>query len=161
MSVDEMSLQDRFAPRDICFGCGAANAQGLQLKSFDRGEFCIAQFCPRPEHQAFAGMLNGGIIGTLLDCHCNWTGALGLAQAHGAASPPCTVTAEYTIRLPRPTPADRPLDLRAWVVESSGRRVWVEGEIASAGVVSATCRGLFVAVADDHPANLSRLRTGG
>jgi hypothetical protein len=30
---------------------------------------------PEAHHEAFPGMLNGGIAGALLDCHSNWTAA--------------------------------------------------------------------------------------
>ena len=44
-------------------------------------------------------VLNGGVIGTLLDCHCNWTAAYHLMSRRGADQPPTTVTADYTIKL--------------------------------------------------------------
>jgi len=71
------SLQDQFAPNLICFGCGPANEKGLQIKSFVSGDKLIATYTPQPYHLAFEGMVNGGIIGTLLDCHLNWT-AVGI-----------------------------------------------------------------------------------
>jgi hypothetical protein len=33
MSDSLQSLQDRYAPRNQCFGCGPLNAQGLRIKS--------------------------------------------------------------------------------------------------------------------------------
>jgi hypothetical protein len=33
----------------------------------------ICDFVPEPYHEAFENVLCGGIIGTLLDCHMNWT----------------------------------------------------------------------------------------
>ena len=39
---ESQSLQDQFAPTLICFGCGPANQQGLQIKSFSRGDQVIA-----------------------------------------------------------------------------------------------------------------------
>ena len=98
------------------------------------------------------GMLSGGIIGTLLDCHCNWTAAYHLMKQAGADHPPCTVTADYTIRLMRPTPTDQPVELRARVVESKEDRAIVEGELIAHDKVTATCRGTFVAVKPGHPA---------
>ena len=67
--------------------------------------------------------------------------------------PPGCVTAEYTIRLRRPTPTDRPVNLRAWVVESEADRVTVDAELLSDGTITATARGVFVAVGPDHPAH--------
>ncbi|HWA26474.1 MAG TPA: hotdog domain-containing protein [Lacunisphaera sp.] len=97
-------------------------------------------------------MLNGGIIGTLLDCHSNWTAAWHLGQAGGLDQPPCTVTAEYSIKLLRPTPLDSPLELVARVVASDANRATIEAVLSSAGKSRATCRGTFVAVSPGHPA---------
>ena len=149
--MDE-SLQDRFAPRNRCFGCGPANDKGLRIKSRVDGEQVVADWTPEPHHEAFSGMLNGGIIGALLDCHSNWTAAWHLMQRSGESTPPCTVTAEFHVKLKRPTPSKRPVRLRAKVVESSDDRATVEAALESDGVVTATCRGLFVAVKEGHPA---------
>jgi acyl-coenzyme A thioesterase PaaI-like protein len=97
-------------------------------------------------------MLNGGIIGTLLDCHSNWTAAWHLMRAAGAKKPPCTVTAEYNVRMLRPTPTDGPLTLHARVVAAGVDRATVEARIEAKGKVTATCRGVFVAVTEGHPA---------
>lgn len=150
--MSQKSLQDTFAPHNHCFGCGPANLQGLQLKSFARGDDLVATWTPQPFHQAFEGVLNGGVIGALLDCHCNWAAACHFMQATQADRPPCTVTAEYTIQLKHPTPTTGPLDLRAWVIEAGHRRAIVAGELSHNGQVTATCRGTFVAVKPGHPA---------
>jgi len=62
------------------------------------------------------------------------------------------VTLEYSIRMRRPTPSDAPIDLRAWIADSSDDRATVEAEITSRATVTATGRGIFVAVRPDHPA---------
>jgi acyl-coenzyme A thioesterase PaaI-like protein len=146
------SLQERFAPKSRCFGCGPANPDGLQIASHPADEGLVATWKPSPHHEAFDGILNGGIIGTLLDCHSNWTAAWHLMTRRSSGRPPACVTADYTIRLRRPTPTDRPLQLAARVVDAAGDRVTVDGEIQADGVVTATSRGTFVAVGPDHPA---------
>jgi acyl-coenzyme A thioesterase PaaI-like protein len=146
------SVQDQYAPQNRCFGCGAANDKGLQLKSRPEGDALVAEWTPEPHHEAFTGMLNGGIIGALLDCHSNWTAAWHLMNQAGAASPPCTVTSEFHVKLRRPTPSTEPVRLRAQVVESSADRATVEATLESRGQVTATCRGVFVAVKEGHPA---------
>ena len=150
--MDEPSLQETFAPRSICFGCGPANAKGLKIRSFVRGDEVIATWQPEKHHEAFPGMLNGGIIGSLLDCHCNWTAAWHLLQRNQLAQPLCTVTADYAIKLLRPTPTDGPVELSARVVESTADCATVEGVLTAAGKPRATCRGTFVAVQPGHPA---------
>jgi len=146
------SLQDTYAPANACFGCGPANERGLRIKSFVEGDEVVCDWTAQPHHQAFEGMMNGGIIGTLLDCHCNWAAAHHLMHAQGAETPPCTVTARYTITLERPTPIEEPVHLVARVVESGDDRATVEGRLESGGRTTATCRGTFVAVREGHPA---------
>lgn len=146
------SLQDRHAPATRCFGCGPANDKGLRIKSFPEGDEVVCTWTAEPHHEAFSGVLNGGIIGTLFDCHCNWTAAHFLMQRDGLSSPPCTVTAEFAVALKRPTPSTRPVHLRAHVVESGPDRATVEATLTSGDKVTATCRGTFVAVREGHPA---------
>ncbi len=147
-----LSLQERYAPHSICFGCGPANARGLTLRSFPEADEVVAEWVPSAEYEAFAGVLNGGIIGTLLDCHSNWTAAYHLMREANADRPPTTVTADYAVRLTRPTPSDEPVTVRARVVESSEDRAVVEARLEAGGKTCATCRGTFVAVKPGHPA---------
>lgn len=146
------SLQDRYAPHNACFGCGPSNPDGLRLKSVVQGDEVVCTWEPRPMHEAFPGVLCGGIVGTLLDCHLNWTAAWHLMRQGGADAPPCTVTAEYAVKLRRPTPTNGPVTLRARVVESGVDRATVSGTLEAGGKVCATCEGLFVAVKEGHPA---------
>jgi acyl-coenzyme A thioesterase PaaI-like protein len=150
--MNEPSLQEKYAPLSLCFGCGPANDRGLRIRSFVRSGEVVAAWQPEKHHEAFPGMLNGGIIGSLLDCHCNWTAAWHLMQALGLEQPLCTVTADYAIKLLRPTPTDGPVELTARVVEATADRATVEGLLTAAGKPRATCRGTFVAVQPGHPA---------
>jgi acyl-coenzyme A thioesterase PaaI-like protein len=146
-----VSLQDQHAPGSICFGCGPANAKGLRLRSFPEGDAVVADFLPESHHQAFPGMLNGGIIGTLLDCHSRWTASWHLMNKTSASTLPCTVTADFHVRLRRPTPFG-PVKLRAAVSESTDTRAVVFAELFAAGRVTATCTATFVVVNEGHPA---------
>jgi acyl-coenzyme A thioesterase PaaI-like protein len=155
----EPSLQERYAPASVCFGCGPANASGLHVRSFEDESVVgaasgalVASWAGRPEHQAFPGVLNGGIVGALLDCHANWAAAIALMRAEGAPRPPATVTASYEVRMLLPTPADRPVTLHARVTGHDGRRAHAEAAILVDGVETATFTGTFVAVRPGHPA---------
>lgn len=149
---NEASLQDRFAPDDRCFGCGPANDKGLRIKSRPDGDEVRAEWTPDDHHEAFPGVLNGGIIGALLDCHSNWTAAWHFMNRDGLDRPPTTVTAEFHVKLRKPTPSKAPVRLRARVTESSGRRATVDATLESGPEITATCRGVFVAVRQDHVA---------
>lgn len=146
------SLQDQFAPKSICYGCGPANEHGLQIKSFVEGSEVVAQWQPSEHHHAFPNVVNGGIIGSILDCHCNWAASWYLMQDQQLAEPPCTVTAEYTIKLLRPTPMNTPLLLRAKLVDINGNKARITGELLANNKVCDTCEAVFVAVKEGHPA---------
>ena len=150
---EKESLQRRYAPESRCFGCGPANPEGLRIRSFPaEGDEVVCDWVPGKCHEAFDDCLNGGIVGALLDCHGNWTAGWHLMRRDGLDRPPLTVTAEFRVKLRRPTPTDGPLQLTARTVASDGPRVEVEATLAAEGVVTATFSGRFVAVGRDHPA---------
>lgn len=150
--MHDKSLQQHYAPQSICYGCGPANPDGLHIESFVKDDQIIAHWQPQPHHQAFPNVLNGGIIGTLLDCHCNWAAAYYLMEAEHLDEPPCTVTAEYTIKLLRPTPVDIPLTLIAKLKSITGHRATIEGTLIANNKQCDTCHGVFAAVSAGHPA---------
>jgi acyl-coenzyme A thioesterase PaaI-like protein len=152
LGMNDKSLQETYAPHNACFGCGPANPKGLHIRSFVRGNEVIAEWKPEPHHEAFPGVLNGGIIGTLLDCHSNWAAAWHLMKQSSSETPPCTVTADYAIKLLRPTPTQNPVELVATVAESKEDRAIIDAKLIADGKVCATCRGTFVAVKPGHPA---------
>ncbi len=150
--MEGVCLQEHFAPTSICFGCGPANQQGLRIRSVVQGDEVVADWMPEKHHEAFPDVLNGGIIGSLLDCHSNWTAAWHLMNKTGVDHPPCTVTADFHVKLLRPTPTGAPVHLVARVSESTEERATIEAELHAGGKVCATCRGTFVSVKPGHPA---------
>jgi acyl-coenzyme A thioesterase PaaI-like protein len=124
----------------------------MRIRSFAQEDEVVAEWTPEPYHEAFPGVLNGGVIGTLLDCHSNWTAVWHFIQRDRLEGAPSTVTAEYQVRLSRPTPSALPIVLRAKVVDSSRDRAVVEATLEAQGETSATFRGTFVAVKEGHPA---------
>ncbi len=149
---NEKSIQEIYSPDGICFGCGPKNEKGLRIRSFTDGDEFVAEWRAEPHHEALPGVLNGGIIGALLDCHSNWAAAYHLMKKAGADQAACTVTAEFHVKLFRPTPSDALITLKARVVESTENRAVVEAELIANGKICDTCRGTFVAVKEGHPA---------
>lgn len=153
MSSNEKSIQETFAPNNACFGCGPSNSKGLRIRSFFENGRYIAHWQAKEEHEAFPNVLNGGIIGSLLDCHSNWAAAHHLMQKTGADHPPCTVTADFHVFLKRPTPTrEKEILVVAEILDSSDSRVKVKAHIEVDGKITATCEGNFVAVSPGHPA---------
>lgn len=146
------SLQETWAPQGRCFGCGPTNEKGLRIKSYPKGDEVVAEWTPEKHHEAFENVLNGGIIGALLDCHSNWAAAHALMTAKKMDAAPCTVTADFHVKLRRPTASSEPVHLSAKPVSIEGDKCVVEATLTSQGKVTATCTGTFVAVGPDHPA---------
>jgi len=146
-----LSLQEKYAPNNACFGCGPANAEGLRIRSFPEGDAVVAEWKPEPKYEAFPGVLNGGIIGTLLDCHMNWTFIARLIEERKLDHAPACVTAEFSVQLRRPTPMEL-VRIDGHVVSLDGDRGTIEATMTANGKVTAIGKGVFVAVKPDHPA---------
>jgi len=133
-AVATPALQDRYFPDLPCFGCGPANAEGLQLKSVEADDgLVVAEFTPWPQHDNGLGYLNGGIISTVLDCHSaaavtHEAFERGWPPLPGAALP--YVTAGLDVRYLRPAPLDATVTLLGRVREASEAEmtadVWLE-----------------------------------
>lgn len=143
----DLAIQDRLFPDARCFGCGPANAQGLQLKSYPaEGGLVVARFTPWPQHDNGVGFLNGGIIATVLDCHSGAAvfhhGDLrGVHALPGAAL--AFVTAGIDVRYLRPTPLEATLTLVAEVGDVTGDAVTSEVRIEYDGKVRAEATALW------------------
>jgi acyl-coenzyme A thioesterase PaaI-like protein len=50
-----------------CFGCGRDNPIGLKLDMKMEGDYCVAYFTPKAEHESYGDRMHGGLTSTLLD----------------------------------------------------------------------------------------------
>lgn len=139
------SIQNRYWPELTCYGCGPANAKGLQIKSFAEPDDVVrAWFTPWPEHDNGLGYLNGGVIATLLDCHS--AAAVIVGSDRIGLAPDGTlqyVTAGLDVRYLRPTPRDQELEVLAHATEVSEAQVTVEAELVWDGKPRAAATALW------------------
>jgi acyl-coenzyme A thioesterase PaaI-like protein len=148
--MGEISFQDQGAVR-YCYGCGADNRKGLQIKSYWDGDEAVASWQPEPHHCGGSPeILNGGIIASLIDCH-----SLNLAIAHayrtenrpiGSAPRIGYVTASLNVSYLKPTPIDATVELRARIARLEGRKAWVRCTLSSAGEIRASGEVLGIRV---------------
>ena len=96
--------------------------------------------------------MNAGIVGTLLDCHSNWTAAWFIGKHLGVSELPSTVSAEYSVKLLRPISVKYPVSLIARVDEVSSNKAVIVAEMLSEGKICATCKGIFPVVKPGNPA---------
>ncbi len=139
-----------FYPEDLsqCYGCGRLNDHGLQIKSYWDGEEAIAVFQPKSYHIAVPGYVYGGLIASIIDCHCTGTASAAAYKAEDRAmgTDPAFrfVTASLHVDYLLPTPLGVPIEARAKVKEIKGRKVIVTATVSADGKICA--RGEVVAV---------------
>lgn len=94
-----------------------------------------------PDH-----ILNGGIIGTLIDCHGVFTAVAQAAKNDNVDIDESLwfVTGTLKVVYLKPTVIDRPVELRAKVVEKKGKKSVVEVLLFSEGIE--TVKGEVIAI---------------
>ena len=140
--VDSKAIQDQFEGNH-CFGCGPRNAGGLQIKSYFTGEGATTcRYEPAPFQCAGpADIVNGGIIATVIDCHCVCT-AMGhayLREGRAIGSDPMIwfVTGLLKVSYKAPTPIAGAFDVVAQVAEVTDKKTIVQCELLSGETVCA------------------------
>jgi acyl-coenzyme A thioesterase PaaI-like protein len=149
--MEEQYFQD-YMPDNICFGCGTANPEGLHIRSCWAGEEAVCVWQPQPRYQGWQGILNGGIIATLIDCHCMGTAMAHACRAEGRplGSEPHYryATGTLNVKYLLPAPGDAPITLRARVVEMKGRKTRLSCELIAAGQRCAEAEVVAIRVSD-------------
>ena len=136
------AIQDRI-PHNHCYGCGAENPHGLQIKSFWDGKESVCTYTPRPEQSAGPTQyLYGGTIASIVDCHCVGTSIANYyareGREIGEGAPIWCVTGTLTVRYLKPVRIDRPVRLRATIRDCTDRKTTLDCEVLSGGDLAAT-----------------------
>ena len=131
----DIAFQDQMVGNH-CWGCSPTNASGLHIKSFWSGDESVCTWNPGGHHSAAAAhILNGGIIASIIDCHCICT-AIANAYRHegrpiGSAPAIWYATASLHVSYQSPTPTDGPVTLRARVTEMTAKRMNLSCSLSS------------------------------
>jgi acyl-coenzyme A thioesterase PaaI-like protein len=151
--MSQKSFQDQGSVSH-CHGCGANNERGLQIKSYWDGDEAVATWKAQAHHCGGSKeIVNGGIIASLIDCH-----SLNLAIAHayrieqrpiGSAPRIGYVTGKLSVSYLKPTPISEPLQLKARITKTAGRKAWVSCTLSARGQVCATGEVLGIRVERD------------
>ena len=109
----------------LCFGCGPDNSEGLRIKSFWNGEECVCMWHSDSHHHGIKGVLNGGIIATLVDCHSFWTALAAFYHSQGRkfgeGNPVRMVSGALSLKYLHPIPGNAALELRAHLAKAGNR----------------------------------------
>ncbi len=147
--MTDKAFQDYYPDQlSYCYGCGRLNEHGLHVQSRWDGEEAVCTFQPHRYHIAIPGYVYGGLIASLIDCHCTGTAAAASYRAEGRAmgTEPALrfVTASLHVDYLKPTPLGFPLEVRATVKEIKGRKVSLSATLSANRELCA--RGEVVAV---------------
>lgn len=138
-----------------CFGCGRLNEHGLKIKSYWDGNEGVCHFTPKDYYTGgFPDYLYGGLIASLIDCHCAATASAAKAREDGVdlnVQPlERFVTASLKIDYLAPGPVNTPLEIRAKVREISGRKVWLDASLSADGKIRAKGDVLMIQIPDQE-----------
>jgi acyl-coenzyme A thioesterase PaaI-like protein len=120
-------------PENVCFGCGH-NHDGLNIKSYWDGDEAVLHWESKEMYHGWSDLMNGGIMATLIDCHC-----MGTAMAHAYRSENRHLDSEpvyryatgtLSIKYLKPTPNSK-VELRARIVEVKGRKTVLKCDFLS------------------------------
>ncbi|HUV57714.1 MAG TPA: PaaI family thioesterase [Acidimicrobiales bacterium] len=131
-----------------CYGCGSLNEHGYRIMTYWDGDDSLTRFTPQPFHTAVPGIVYGGLLASLIDCHSTGTAAAAMYRAEGREMDTTPsfrfVTGSLQVNYLKPTALGPELQVRGRVQEIRGRRVTIESTIVVEGVE--TVRGVVVAV---------------
>ncbi len=134
-----------------CFGCGALNDHGLQIKSVWAGEELVCRWRAKPFHIGYPGFVYGGTVASIIDCHAIWTAMATLCRDTGhdlADGPPpfAFVTGKLSVSYLLPMAIEREMELRARVIDAGERKSVVNCRVLQGGVECASAEVVTVRV---------------
>lgn len=150
-----MNTKDFFQnhmPGNICFGCGKDNHEGLQIKSYWEGEEAICIWNSKEKYQGWKGVLHGGILASLVDCHCMCTAMAAQYRSEGRDLESTPIyryaTGTLTIKYLKPTYNDVPIVLKAIPIIHSEKKIEVNCRVFSNDELTAEANVIAIKVFD-------------
>ncbi len=139
-------------PENVCFGCGSHHPDGLQIKSFWDGEESVCIWQPEEKYHGWSNLLNGGIMATLIDCHCMGT---AMADAYkrenrNLDSEPIYryATGKLEIKYLKPTSTKIPVELRTRISNVKDRKTSMHCDFFQEGIKTAEAEVIGIRVYD-------------
>lgn len=149
----ERAIQDDYRDEFArCYGCGRLNKNGLHVRTgWDEvnSDKTVAYYDPRADEIAVPGVVYGGLLASIVDCHGIGSASLALHRKNGHEpgddiEPPRLVTASLHVDYFRPTPHGTTLKLVGEIEEIHPKRFSVQVDVIANDEVCA--KGEVVAV---------------
>lgn len=152
MNSNEKEYFQDSMPGNVCFGCGNDNHDGLHVKSFWEQDESVCIWQSKEKYHGWSDLLNGGIMATIIDCHC-----MGTAMAHaykvenrllGSDPEYRYATGTLNVKYLLPTSNNHPVELRAKVIEVKNRKTVMKCDVISQGKKTAEADVVAIRVYD-------------
>ena len=137
-------------PGNVCFGCGTEHPEGLQIKSYWDGSVAICHWQPEEKYRGWPRLLNGGIMATIIDCHC-----IGTAMAYACKQEDRDIdstpsyryaTGRLKINYYTPTSTKDLITLRAQIIEHNQRKIAMTCTLKSRNIITAEAEVIAIKV---------------
>jgi acyl-coenzyme A thioesterase PaaI-like protein len=146
------SFQEVYPPEfSYCYGCGCLNEHGLHIKSYWEDGEAICRYTPEKHHISIPGFVYGGLLASLIDCHCTGT-ASAITSKHEEGFADRYVTASLHVDYLKPTPLGTELVVSARIEEIKGRKVVLNAQLFANNELCVTGRVVVVKL-QENPEN--------
>src|SRR5690625_5079238 len=154
MTEIKYAIQDEYADEfSWCYGCGRLNESGLHVRTGWQADQTIAYYEPREDQIGIPGVVYGGLISSIVDCHGTSSASLALHRKNGnepgdGVEPPRFVTASLHVDFIKPTPHGVTLKIVGKVEEIHPKRFVVKSKVYAYDEVCATGEVVAVVMPD-------------
>ncbi len=154
-----------YMEENICFGCGQNHPEGLKIESVWEKDAMVCEWIPTEKYQGWKGLMNGGILATLMDCH-----TMATATAHAYKTENNRkwdtlpiyryATGTMSIKYLKPTSIDKKIFLKAKIKEVKGKKTIIACEIWSGEEKTAEGEVVAIRVFDSSLENENNIFKG-
>jgi acyl-coenzyme A thioesterase PaaI-like protein len=152
-----LAIQDQL-PEQPCWGCGPRHPRGLRIKSYLSDDGSVCSWRPGPDYVGWPGVLNGGILAALVDCHCVCTAVADVyrREQRPLDSHPSVAfaTGSLSVTYLKPVPIDASVELSARISERTARTSRLQCDVSARGELCARAEVVAVRL-------VAGLRSGG
>lgn len=149
---NELKYFQDYMPENVCFGCGINNDQGLHVKSFWEGDTAVCKWTSEEKYHGWSDLMNGGVIATLIDCHCVCTAMAYAYREEGRSldSEPeyRYATGTLNVKYLKPTSNNDMVELRAKITEVKGKKTVLHCDFYCLGQKTAEAEVIAIRVFD-------------
>ena len=144
-------------PGNICFGCGKDNHEGLQIKSYWEGDTAVCIWNSEEKYQGWKGVLYGGVLASLIDCHSMCTAMAAQYRHEGRSLDTEPIyryaTGTLTVKYLKPTLNNYPVILRAKATIHSPKKIEIDCQAYSNDELTAEAKVIGIKVFDSSRDN--------